>query len=58
MSTEAGKIEKNISNISETKHRRGEHPNSLKNLRPFPKGISGNRLGKPFKYRNLSRILG
>ena len=57
MSTEAGKIEKNISNISESKHKRGKHPNSLKNLRPFPKGVSGNQLGRPFKYRNLSRIL-
>ena len=57
MKTEAGKTEENISDINESKYGRGEHPNSLRNLRPFPKGVSGNQLGRPFKYQNFSRVL-
>lgn len=32
---------------SEKRGRRGKHPNSLKNLRPFTPGMSGNPGGKP-----------
>ena len=46
-----------ISDIKESEYSRGEHPNSLKNLKPFPKGISGNPLGKPHKYTKLAEAL-
>ena len=35
----------------------GNHPNSLANLTPFPKGISGNPLGRPTKFENLKMAL-
>ncbi len=46
-----------ISDIKESEYSRGEHPNSLKNLKPFPKGVSGNPLGKPHKYTKLAESL-
>ena len=46
-----------ISDIKESEYSRGEHPNSLKNLKPFPKGVSGNPLGKPHKYTKLAETL-
>ena len=46
-----------ISDIKETEYSRGDHPNSLKNLKPFPKGVSGNPLGKPHKYTKLAESL-
>ena len=42
---------------SENAYERGFHPNSLKNLKPFPKGLSGNPLGKPHKYTKLAESL-
>ena len=57
MNTEAGKTTELISNINESKCRRGKHPNSLKNLKPFSKGASGNHLGRPFKYKKLAKVL-
>ena len=36
---------------------KGKHPNSIANLNPFPKGISGNPLGRPTKYENLKKVL-
>ncbi len=47
----------NISDIKESEYSRGKHPNSLKNLKPFPKGVSGNPLGKPHKYTKLAETL-
>jgi len=47
----------NISAFSEKDYARGEHPNSLNNLKPFPKGTSGNPLGKPHKYTKLAESL-
>ena len=57
MNSEAGKIKSNISAISDSDYTRGEHPNSLKNLKPFPKGVSGNPLGKPHKFQKLAERL-
>ena len=48
---------KNISDINDSEYARGEHPNSLKNLKPFPKGVSGNPLGRPHKYTKLAESL-
>ena len=42
---------------SENAYERGFHPNSLKNLKPFPKGVSGNPLGKSLKYTKLAESL-
>jgi hypothetical protein len=35
----------------------GKHPNSLKNLTPFQKGVSGNLGGRPYKYKELAESL-
>ena len=43
--------------IEENNYKRGEHPNSQSNLTPFPKGISGNPLGRPTKFENLKMAL-
>ena len=36
---------------------RGKHPNSKKNLKPFPKGMSGNPRGKPKKLEQFKEYL-
>ena len=46
-----------ITAYSENIYEQGSHPNSLKNLKPFPKGVSGNPLGKPQKYTKLAESL-
>ena len=51
------KNDENFSAFSDSDYTRGEHPNSLKNLKPFPKGVSGNPLGKPHKYQKLAEKL-
>ena len=52
--TNVNKDDDNISAFNDSEYTRGEHPNSLKNLKPFPKGVSGNPLGKPHKYQKLA----
>ena len=49
--------EENISAFSDSEYTRGEHPNSLKNLKPFPKGVSGNPMRKPHRYQRLAECL-
>ena len=49
--------DKIFTNINEEKAEHGKHPNSLKNLKPFPKGVSGNVMGRPLKYENLRKVL-
>ena len=51
------KNDENFSAFSDSDYVRGEHPNSLKNLKPFPKGVSGNPLGRPHKYTKLAESL-
>ena len=58
-----GKQDKNSDSIAgnseteENNYRRGEHPNSQSNLTPFPKGVSGNPLGRPYKFNGLKIAL-
>lgn len=51
-SDKKGEIEKTITESSE----RGKNPNSLNNLKPFQKGISGNPTGKPAN-KNFKKAL-
>ena len=39
------------------KHGHGKHPNSLANLKPYEKGVSGNPGGRPVKYAKLKKAL-
>ena len=57
MFTNVDKQDDNIIGNNETEYNRGEHPNSLANLKPFPKGVSGNPLGRPHKYQKLADTL-
>ncbi len=43
--------------IDKTRYCKGKHPNSLKNLRPFQKGNSGNLNGRPPKDVSLTSLL-
>ena len=43
--------------LNDEQFERGQHPNSLANLQPFPKGVSGNPSGRPQKYENLKEVL-
>ena len=45
-----------FSGINEN-YSRGEHPKSQANLKPFPKGMSGNPLGRPLKFVKLAEAL-
>ena len=45
------------SNIRKKKYARGKHPNTLKNLKPFKPGQSGNPSGKPKGTRDLIKIM-
>ena len=44
-------------NSNEDEHEHGKHPNSLKNLKPYAKGISGNLGGSRPKYEKLKAEL-
>ena len=39
------------------RHKQGHHPNSRANLKPWPKGVSGNPLGRPHKFTNFGKAL-
>ena len=49
--------DKIFTNINEEKAEHGKHPNSLKNLKKWEKGESGNTIGRPFKYQLLKEKL-
>ena len=55
--TKLSKRKEIFSGNSDNEYARGEHPNSLKNLKPFPKGVSGNPLGKPHRFQKLASKL-
>lgn len=42
---------------TEKKHEHGKHPNSIKNLKPYETGQSGNPGGRPVKYAKLTKAL-
>ena len=44
-------------NSNEEEHEHGKHPNSLKNLKPYPRGVSGNLGGSAPKYKKLKEEL-
>jgi len=53
---------KNSGELKETplmaeKNEQGKHPNSLANLRPFKKGVSGNPGGRSTKFMKLKKAL-
>ena len=49
--------EKTSLNSNEDEHEHGKHPNSLKNLTPYPKGVSGNLGGRRPSYTKLKAEL-
>ena len=53
------KNNENSTNNSEDEYQHGKHPNSLKAIKKhqYPKGISGNILGKPLKFESLKNNL-
>ena len=44
-------------NNNEEEYEHGKHPNSLKNLTPYPKGVSGNLGGRRPSYTKLKEEL-
>ena len=44
-------------NSNENEYEHGKHPNSLKNLTPYPKGVSGNLGGRRPSYTKLKEEL-
>ena len=44
-------------NVSLKTEKRGKHPNSQANLKPFEKGLSGNAGGRPIKYAKFKKAL-
>ena len=51
------KKDENITNNREEEYEHGKHPNSLKNLKPYTKGISGNLGGRRPSYTKLKAEL-
>ena len=45
------------SSFTAEKHEHGKHPNSLANLKPFEKGISGNPAGRSSKFVQFKKAL-
>ena len=50
-------IDKSFTGNNEIDYKRGQHPNSKSNLKPFEKGVSGNPKGRPTKYSKLKEKL-
>ena len=51
------KKDENITKNREEEYEHGQHPNSLKNLTPYPKGVSGNLGGRRPSYTRLKEEL-
>ena len=49
--------EKTSLNNNEDEFEHGKHPNSLKNLKPYPRGVSGNLAGRRPNYTKLKEEL-
>jgi len=52
-----GTEQDNVSLKTEKEYKRGKHPNSQVNLKPFEKGLSGNAGGRPMKYAKFKKAL-
>ena len=54
-----GEKEKNIAENKEEEYEWGKHPNTLKSLKKnqFPKGVSGNVMGRPLNLSALKKSL-
>ena len=48
---------KSREDVEEPQAEWGKHPNSLKNLNPYPKGVSGNTMGSVKKFERLAMAL-
>ena len=49
--------ENNFTNDQIGKIKQGRHPNSLANLKPFKKGVTGNPGGRITKYKKMAKAL-
>ena len=54
---ETGDEQDESSLTTENKHKHGKHPNSIKNLKPYKKGESGNPGGRPIKFAKMKVAL-
>ena len=50
-------ITKSREDVEEPQAEWGKHPNSIKNLIPYPKGVSGNSMGSMKKFERLAMAL-
>ena len=50
-------LNEELSSGNSESYQKGHHPNSRSNLKPFPKGVSGNLSGRPSKYVKLAKAL-
>ena len=53
----AKEFNKSSLSINEDDHEHGKHPNSLKNLKKWEKGETGNPIGRPLKYAKIKQEL-
>ena len=57
LAEKTGGEQEDLSLKTEKKYEHGKHPNSIKNLKPYEKGESGNPGGRPLKFAKMKKAL-